>query len=416
MYLSERTAPVGDLDRTPLTPDRANVVGLGFTSLFTDVSSEMVVAILPLYLTVQMGLTPLQFGAFDGLYQAVTALVALWGGLAADRWRRHKEVAGLGYGLSAASKLGLLASTGSWIPTASFLYLDRTGKGVRTAPRDALISLSSSPATLAESFGVHRALDTTGALLGPVVAFAILILVPGAYDVVFVASFCAAAIGLAVLVFFVKNRPPDIAPAVPAQRPSLLVVILGLLRIPRFRFVLGVGMLLGLLTLSDAFVYLTLQRRTALDTRWFPLLFVGTALVFLTAAVPVGRLADRVGRAQVFLGGHVLLLACYAVLLAPGPDLARTLTLLSLLGLYYAATAGVLMAMASGAVPVDLRAGGLALVTTAVAVAKLGGSLLFGGLWSRFGSEMAVTGFLLGLAVAVAAAAAVLARQPRGWA
>ena len=408
MYLSQsRARPEDQAERAEATPDRGNVVALGFTSLFTDLSSEMVTAILPLYLTLQMGLTPLEFGAFDGLYQAVTALVALWAGLAADRWRRHKEVAGLGYGISAGCKLGLLAATGSWVPTASFLYLDRTGKGVRTAPRDALISLSSSSGTLAESFGVHRALDTIGALLGPVVAFAILVLVPAAYDLVFVSSFCAALVGLGVLTLFVKNRPAAAAPGSHPRSPVSVRTTVGLLLVPRFRAVLAVGVLLGLLTLSDAFVYLTLQRRTALGATWFPLLFVGTALVFLTAAVPVGRLADRVGRARVFLGGHVLLLAGYAVLLTPAPDLAMILTLLTLLGLYYAATAGVLMAMASAVVPADQRACGLAVVTTAVAVSKLGASLLFGALWGRFGSDLAVAAFLAGLAVA----ASILARQ-----
>ena len=174
---------------------------------------------------------------------------------------------------------------------------------------------------------------------------------------------------------------------------------------------LGVGTGLGLLTLSDAFLYLTLQRRTELGTSWFPLLFVGTALVFLLLAVPVGRLADRVGRARVFLGGHLLLLAGYAVLLAPGPDVVRILALLGLLGAFYAATAGVLMAMASAVIPDRLRAGGLALVTAAVAVSKLGASLLFGGLWSRFGSDLAVIAFVAGLAVAVAGAGAVLSRH-----
>lgn len=289
MYLSSRSAPAEVAPPGAGRPNRANVVALGMTSLFTDLSAESVTAVLPLYLTLQLGLTPLAFGVFDGAFQALSGLLALGGGLAADRWRRHKQVAAAGYGLSAGSRLGLLAAGGAWAPILGFVYLDRVGKGMRTAPRDALISLSSAPGRLAGDFGIHRALDTAGALLGPVVAFALLALLPGAYDVVFVVSFCAAIVGLGVLVLFVENRQvaAHAGPALVSARASL-----GLLRIRPFRRVTAAGAVLGVMTLSDAFAYLALQHRTDLDASLFPLLFVGTALVYLCLAVPVGRVAD----------------------------------------------------------------------------------------------------------------------------
>src|SRR5918911_2663138 len=152
-----------------------NVVSLGLTSLFTDISSEMVSTVLPLYLVFFLRFTPLQFGMLDGLYQGGAALIRLVGGLAADRSQRYKEVAGLGYGLSALSKVGLLlGAAGGPGLLAGALFVDRTGKGIRTAPRDALISLSSRPEQLGTSFAVHRALDTCGAMLGPLVAFGLL--------------------------------------------------------------------------------------------------------------------------------------------------------------------------------------------------------------------------------------------------
>ena len=139
----------------------------------------MVTAVLPLYLTYQVRLSPLQFGFIDGMYQGATALVRLLGGLVADRKERHKEVAATGYGASALCKLGLVAVGGAWLGTTAVLLVDRLGKGIRTAPRDSLISLDSERAGLGRSFGVHRALDTVGAMLGPLAAFVLLAQLPG---------------------------------------------------------------------------------------------------------------------------------------------------------------------------------------------------------------------------------------------
>ena len=137
-----------------------NVVGLGFTSLFTDISSEMVSSVLPMYLMLFLRLSPLQFGLVDGLYQGVGALVKIGFGFAADRLARHKEVAFLGYALSAVCKVGLLAVGSAWGLLSAVVIADRTGKGIRTAPRDALISLSTPASELGMAFGVHSALDT----------------------------------------------------------------------------------------------------------------------------------------------------------------------------------------------------------------------------------------------------------------
>lgn len=278
MYTSVRDRPLGAAfstnDGRPASRWLGgNVVALGLTSLFTDVSSEMVNTVLPLYLVFQLGFSPLQFGLFDGAYQGVTGLLRIAGGVLADRRRRYKEVAGFGYALSAVCKLGLLASH-AWVLTTGVLLADRTGKGVRTAPRDALISLSSPRELLAESFGVHRALDTAGALLGPVLAFVLLGLAPSAYDSVFVTSFCVALIGLGVLVFFVRNRTPVASSGAP--RPSWRTAV-GLLRVARFHRLVAAGALLGLVTVSDAFIYLVFQQRVGMAPRPFPLLFVGTA-------------------------------------------------------------------------------------------------------------------------------------------
>ncbi|MHB9850692.1 MFS transporter [Streptomyces krungchingensis] len=181
------------------------VLALGTVSLITDVSSEMVTAVLPLYLVAGLGLSPLGFGLLDGIYNGFSALVRLVGGHLADRGGgRHKWVAGAGYALSAACKPLLLVAT-SLTPIGLILAADRTGKGLRTAPRDALISLSSTPENRGRAFGVHRAMDTAGALFGPLVAFLILRTTVDGYDAVFTVSFCVAAVGVLVLVLFVPG-------------------------------------------------------------------------------------------------------------------------------------------------------------------------------------------------------------------
>ena len=388
----------------------ANVYFLGLVSLLTDVSSEMVTSILPLYAVYALGLTPLQYGVIDGLYQGAAALARLVGGVLADRWQRNREVAAVGYALSAVCKPALLAVGGVWGALAAVIALDRIGKGIRTPSRDALISLSSAPRRLGLAFGVHRAFDTTGALLGPIAAFAILALLPDAYDVVFVTSFCIALAGLAALLLFVRN--PRAAAAEPAAGQPSLRTAFGLLRAPRFRaVVLGVAAL-GLMSVADAFFYLRIQRDTSMSPSLFPLLYVGTAVTYLLLAIPAGRLGDRIGRGRVFLLGHGLLVAaCLAPFALPSAAAGWSAWLtLALLGAYYACTDGVLMAAASAYLPAHLRASGFAIVTTASGLARLVSSLLFGVVWNGWGIETALLCFAAGLTVTALATAPIWLR------
>ncbi|MEU2581861.1 MFS transporter [Streptomyces avermitilis] len=378
------------------------VLALGTVSLITDVSSEMVTAVLPLYLVTGLGLSPLGFGLLDGIYNGFSALVRLAGGHLADRGGgRHKWVAGAGYALSAACKpLLLLAHT--LTPIGLILAADRTGKGLRTAPRDALISLSSTSRTRGRAFGVHRAMDTAGALFGPLVAFLILRATVDGYDAVFTVSFCVAVVGVLVLVLFVPGgsaRPPattDIPH--PSSRPTLRAA-LALLRRPALRRLTVCALLLGLATVSDSFVYLLLQRRLGVPDRWFALLPLGTAAAFLLLAVPLGRLADRVGRWRVFLAGHGALLLTYGLLLSSWHGTALPYAVLVLHGGFYAATDGVLMAAASDSVPEELRSSGLALVQTGQALGRFVCSFGFGAAWTAWGDRTALTASAVALAV-----------------
>jgi MFS family permease len=375
----------------------APVYALGVTSLFTDVASEMVTAVLPLYFVFALQLAPLQIGLLDAVHQGAAALARLGGGWLADRWQRYKQVAAVGYGLSAMCKLGWLAAGSSWPALSAVTAADRFGKGLRTPPRDALISLASDPAHLGLSFGVHRAMDSFGALLGPLVAFALLAALPGAYDVVFVTSFFVALAGLAALFLLVRNPTGSVTAG---ARPTVLQAV-ALLRRPHLRRAVLAAMALGLATVADPFFHLLLQRSAMLPVSWVPLFFLATALAYVALAVPAGRLADRFGRGLVFLLGHALLLGACLALLAAAHHLAWGVLALGLLGAYYACTDGVLMSAVSAWLPARLRACGFALVTTATGVSRLAGSALFGLLWQTWTLRTAVAVFAAALAVAL---------------
>ena len=383
-----------------------NVWFLGATSLLTDLSSEMVVSVLPLYLVVQLGFSPLAFGALDGLYNGIGALTRLVSGVAVDRWRQPKALAALGYAVSALCRLGLLAAGRWWPGVAASIAIDRLGKGVRTVPRDALIAQSATPAQLGSAFGVHRALDACGAVLGPVAAFALLTAVPRGFDVVFVASFFAALVGLGVLVLFVEN----LTPVQPPDAPATLASLVRPLRDVVFRRAVLASTALAVATISDAFVYLILLERLGITVGAFPLLYVGTSLSYLVLAAPAGALADRWGRWRVFLVGYAALLAVYLLLLSAAGGPLAALAAVVLLGAYYAGTDGVAAAFASGVLQPERRGTGLAVLTTSTGLGRLLASVVFGWVWVSAGRDQAVAVFAAALAAGIAGAVVALAR------
>jgi MFS family permease len=317
--------------------------------------------------------------------------------LVTDRFARYKEMAALGYGASLVSRVGFV-TTGGTAGLTALLALDRIGKGMRTAPRDALISLSVVPQHLGMAFGVHRAMDAFGAMLGPIVAFIVLQTIVDGFDVVFVFSLCSAVIGISILALLVHNKKPE---RISSVVPIPMSAVKELLRNPAFRHLAVSAFLLGSMTISDGFLYLTLQERSHLSSGMFPLLYVVTSAGYLLFAIPMGRLADKLGRFPLFLFGHTLLIALYVALIAAPSGFTMITLGLTVLGLYYACTEGVLMALGSALVPEQLRTSGLAILTNVLAVARFAGSVLFGLFWTSFGLQLAVVIYLLGMTIAV---------------
>jgi MFS family permease len=418
MYISLQNAPARAADaprerRAGRRTVSSTVVTLGIVSMLTDISSESVSAVLPLYITGMLGLSTIAFGFLDGLYQGVSALVRVGAGYTSDRSDRPKWVAFTGYALAAVARAGLLVWTGFGALVA-VITADRIGKGIRTAPRDVLITATSDPARLGNAFGVHRMLDNIGAAVGPLIAFLILLVIPDGYSTVFAASFAFAVIGVVILGLIVPNvrARRATAPADRAPRFSWREIAQG-----RMRRVLAAAGILGLLTIGDGFVYLVLQARSDFAAQWFPLLYVGTNVAFLAFAVPLGRLADRVGRARVFVFGHLGLLAAYVMAVLPVADIAATLLCLLFLGAFYAATDGVLSALASELTTPATRGTGIAAAQTVVALSRFVSAAAFGVLWFAVGREISlllVAGLLVVAVPTVAVILRPLLRRPEG--
>ena len=417
MYVTLRGAPksAAEGDKKLRRKVPSAVLAFGIVSMLTDISSESVAAMLPLYITAVLGMGPLAYGFIDGIYQGVSAAVRILGGWWADSTRRPKWVAFVGYFASAVSRVLMLFATGFGAITA-VITTDRLGKGLRTGPRDALIATASDPADLGRNFGVHRALDTIGALIGPLMAFAVLAAVPfglGGFHSVFVFSAAFAILGLVVLAVAVPDLrakepvttvvdPTSVSDVSPARRRVALR--LSDLSRPELRRVLVVAGLLGLVTVGDGFIYLALSDRGSVAATYFPLLFVGTNFAYLALAIPMGKLADRIGRGVVFLAGHAVLLGVYALTASKLGGIGSLVVVLLLLGTFYAATDGVLSALATQTVPEESRASGIAAAQTVVALSRFVSSIAFGLMWQLAGRTEALWVMSAALVVALVGA------------
>ena len=387
----------GRIDRTAVP---RVVFWIGLSSLLADISAESVASALPVFLFSVLQLSPLEVGFLDGLYQGGAALVSVMAAYFADRRRNNRGIALLGYALSTISRLGLIASGSLGLLVAMVaLCIDRVGKGIRTAPRDAIIAGHTLPSAMGAAFGVHRALDAVGAFVGPLVGAALLWLMPGHFEGLFWASFVFGVLG--VLVFRARATEPCIAPTQPdavLASPGLGAMLRLMLGNKPFVRLMLLAVFLAAFTISDGLVYLTMQREAGIDAKTMPLMFALTSAVFLLAAAPAGRLADRIGLVPLFLAGYAVLASLYLwIAFGPHQSLSAVIAVVALMGLHYAATDGVLAATAARTLNPQVRTSGLAVISTAVGLIRIGSSSLYGWMWQRIDQHAAVVAFALGM-------------------
>jgi MFS family permease len=381
--------------RGPFAGIHRNVIALGFTSLFTDVSSEMLVPILPLFITVTLGASATSLGLIEGLAESVASLLRTTSGWLSDRMGRRKPLVVAGYALSGAAKAAIGFASG-WPAVLTLRCSDRLGKGLRTPPRDALIADSTAPADRGAAFGLHRAMDTAGAAIGPLLAWWLLSrwqsLGGEAYRRVFFVSAIPAALSVLVLLVFVR------APrhAAPARRT--LAEQAGALGGPFKRF-LVVDALFQLGNSSNAFVLLRTQS-AGWSASQVSLIYVGFNVLLAALAMPFGRLSDRAGRRPLLLAGYAAYALTYGVLALCATRLG-VVAGFALLAVHTALMDGQAKAMIADLVPADLRATAYGAHATVVGLALLPASVVAGVLWEHVSPAAP---FYLGALLALGAA------------
>ena len=378
------------------------VVALGFVSLFMDLSSEMVHALLPLFITSTLGASVVWLGLIEGVGEATASVVKLFSGVLSDRIGRRKPLAIAGYGLSALTK-PLFALAGFPAAVLVARFADRVGKGIRGAPRDALLADMVPEGQRGAAYGLRQSMDTIGAFGGPLLAILFMSLWAGDVRRVFMLAILPALLAVATLALFVREERTE--PVLGNARPRFDLATCAALGRPFWRVTL-LGACLTFARFSEAFVILRASQ-TGLGLAMAPFVLVVMNVVFSLAAWPVGQLSDRIGRRGLLVCGVAVL--CLADLaLAFGGNLWMVMLGAGLWGLHLGLTQGLLSAEVAATVPAPLRATGFGLFGLTTGAATLIGNLLAGALWATAGPATTFgAGLLAGLICL-----AVLVRRP----
>jgi MFS family permease len=389
---------------TRRSPLPAAIWALGFTSLFMDVSSEMIHALLPLYITGTLGAGVFAVGLIEGIAEATALIVKLFSGVISDITGKRKTLALLGYGLAALTKpLFPLASSLSIIIAARFI--DRIGKGIRGAPRDALVADLAPVDRRGEAFGLRQSLDSIGAFLGPLIAMGLMLFASNNFTLVFWIACIPACLSVATLFVFVPetNTAKSTAKGFPLSRAALGMM-------PKaFWMALGISAVLSFARVSDAFLILRASD-LGLPLAFAPFVLIAMNIVYSVLAWPAGALADRLSRRMVLAIG-IIALTSAALSLSLASSLWGVALGIALWGVHLALTQGLLATFIADAAPTDLRGTAFGLFNLASGVAMLLGNALTGWLWDTKGADSA---FLLsGLAASTILLALPLLKAER---
>jgi MFS family permease len=389
-----------DRDNSPQTLGR-NVYALAAVSFFTDVSSEMIYPLLPVFLTTVLGASAGFIGAIEGTAESTAALLKLLSGWWSDRVRRRKPLVVAGYALASAVR-PLVAIAQSATQVLLIRVSDRVGKGIRNAPRDALIADSTHPSIRGRAFGVRSSADNAGALLGPLIAFAILTWGHASLRTVFWLAAIPGAI--AVIVAIVAVHEVRQHEATHAKKTELRAGMGG-----RFWAFLVVIFVFTLGNSTDAFLLLR-ARQLGVPVALAPILWALLNGVKSASNVPGGTLSDRIGRRPTLVAGWLVYALVY-LLFARATHAWEAWALFAAYGIFFGLTEGAELALVADVVPADRRGSAYGWYYLAIGIGALPASLLFGVLWDRYGSPVA---FSAGAGLALTAAVALLAmRSPR---
>ena len=373
-----------------------NILFLGLISFFTDVSTEMVYPLIPLYLVSTFGATPVLVGIIEGIAESLASLLKVFSGYATDRWQKKKAIAFSGYAAGLLYKLALLFA-GSWVGILGARVIDRVGKGIRTAPRDVLVSESANKNDMGKAFGLHKALDMLGSALGILITYFIMRSLHGEgvfdYKRMFAFSMIPAVLGLLMFAFVKQKNEPRVAKKrehfwknirnLDGQLKLYLLVV--------FIFTLGNS--------SNTFILLK-AKASGFDDVTVILLYFLYNFVASILSLPLGRLSDKIGRKKLLVPGYLAFALCYlGFAFAKGQVLM--VAVFVLYGIYTAMITGVERAFVAEISPPELKGTMLGLHSTVAGIALLPASVIAGVLWNAFGAEMP---FILGAALSLTAA------------
>ncbi|MBW8784542.1 MAG: MFS transporter [Novosphingobium sp.] len=389
-------------DRTRSGALPRTVWALGFVSLFMDVSSEIVHALLPLFLTATLGASVSFVGVVDGIGEATASITKVFSGFISDRIGKRRPLILLGYGLAAASK-PLFALAGSPGVVLGARFADRVGKGIRGAPRDALVADVTAPAARGRAFGLRQALDTIGAFAGPVVAIGLMALFAQDMRKVFWLAALPGIAAVAIAAVWVHDPP-----APPRElAPPLRIRDLGQFGAP-FWTVAAIGVVMTLARFSEGFLILR-AHQLGLPIALAPAVLIVMNLVYAAGAYPAGALADRVAPRPLLLAGLAFLIAADSVL-ALASTVAVAFAGIAFWGLHMALTQGLLAKLVADAAPAEVVGSAFGTFNLLSGIAMLVASVVAGLLWDRLGSPAT---FLTGGAFAIAAGLLIIATVGR---